>query len=104
MAIAEAELASFVELGFLAVPHQLCPDDELEALRQEYDRLFAPVHDDDDRIARQREGRHFDLGGPSGLEDDAEDDIELVRLLELEGLERRQVLHGVGVTHDRTQK
>ncbi len=73
MAITEAELASFVELGFLAVARQLCPDDELEALRQEYDRLFAPVADDDDRAARQRAGRHFDLGGPSELNDDAAD-------------------------------
>eukprot|EP01043_Picozoa_sp_COSAG02_P079647 COSAG02_NODE_18540_length_933_cov_1.551559_1_plen_162_part_00 len=73
MAITEAELAYFVECGFVAVPRPLCPDSELDALRQEYDRLFAPVRDDNERVARQREGRHFDLGGPSELGDSADD-------------------------------
>jgi hypothetical protein len=74
--ITEAEVASFVELGFLAVVRQLCPDEELAALRDEYDRLFAPAVDDAERVARQQSGRHFDLGGPSELDDGAEEVAE----------------------------
>jgi hypothetical protein len=73
MSITEAELGSFVELGFLAVSRPLCPESELEAMRQAYDRLFAAAGGDEERVARQRKGHHFDLGGPSGLDDDATD-------------------------------
>ena len=67
--ITAAEVASFVELGFLSVPRPLCPDSELEALREEYDQLFTPAElNDEERESRQLSGRHFDLGGPSELD------------------------------------